>query len=141
MLSTFFLFSCSTDDGMESTIVDLQFSSQKWQLVRMTGSFAGSVSEGENMEWQEFYIFDPDGTFLKSRDRDGITTEATGTFEAVEYENDDHDYLELTYKTSELIGNCSGNNKEILIYRSSRRLSNTWQACDGPGLDYTLTED
>lgn len=134
--------SCSTYDGMESTEVELQFKSQKWQLVRMTGSFVGSVTAGEGMEWQEFYVFNLDGTFLKSRTRDGEKMEATGTFEVAEYDNDDRDYLELTFeKGLELAGSCYGDSQETLIYRSSNELSSTWLACDGPGLDYILVED
>ncbi|MFS4468679.1 hypothetical protein [Maribacter sp. 2210JD10-5] len=137
-----FLVSCSIDDGMESKTVELQFTSQTWKLIRMTGSFVGSVTEGDAMDWQETYVFNPDGTFLKSRTRQGMIIEASGTFEVVEFANDDQDYLELVFlKGTELAGNCYGNNSETLVYRSPKELSSTWQACDGPGLDYVLVEE
>lgn len=134
-------FSCSVEDYREDDI-NLQYTVQKWELVRMTGSFVNSETTGDEMEWQEYYIFSPDGTFLKSRTIDGLTVEAWGTFEVVEYDNDDMDYLELVYTSGqELIGSCNGDRTEILVYRSEKTISNTWQACDGPGLDYNLVED
>lgn len=134
-------FSCSVEDYREDDI-NLQYTVQKWELVRMTGSFVNSETTGDDMEWQEYYIFSPDGTFLKSRTIGGLTVEAWGTFEVVEYDNDDMDYLELVYTSGqELIGSCNGDRTEILVYRSEKTISNTWQACDGPGLDYNLVED
>lgn len=135
------LLSCSVEDYMEDDI-SLQYATQKWKLVRMTGSFMNSETTGDEMEWQEYYIFNPDGTFFKSSNREGTITEASGTFEVVEYENDDADYLELVYKNGqELIGSCNGDATEVLVYRSSIAISNTWNACDGPGLDYELVEN
>ena len=133
--------SCSVEDYMEED-VRLKYTAQKWQLVRMTGSFVNSETTGNQMEWQEYYVFKPDGTFLKSRDREGTITEGNGTFEVVEFEHDDADYLELVYKNGlELIGSCNGDATELLVYRSAIAISNTWNACDGPGLDYELVEN
>jgi hypothetical protein len=131
-------FSCSVEDYTEDDI-SLQYTPQKWELMRITGSFPNSETTGAAMEWQEYYIFNPDGTFLKSRTRDGKGLEATGTFQVMEYDNDEADYLELEYKNGkELIGSCNQGDTETLVYRSSHALSNTWNACDGPGLDYSL---
>ena len=141
LLLSMMFFSCSVEDYREDDI-NLQYTVQKWELVRMTGSFVNSETTGDDMEWQEYYIFSPDGTFLKSRTIDGLTVEAWGAFEVVEYDNDDLDYLELVYTSGqELIGSCNGDRTEILVYRSEKTISNTWQACDGPGLDYNLVED
>lgn len=140
MLSIFFL-SCSVEDYTEDDI-SLQYTAQKWKLVRMTGSFINSETTGDQMDWQEYYMFNPDGTFSKSRSREGVITEAKGTFEVMEYDNDDADYLELVYKNGqELIGSCNGDGTEVLVYRSVKAISNTWNACDGPGLDYELVKD
>jgi len=140
-LSLFILVSCAEDDdfGLEST--QFVFSNQKWELVQMSGSFQNSETTGEEMDWQEYYIFSPEGTFVKSRTVDEEVTEATGTFEVVEYDNDLNHYLELTYQTgNELVGNCTGDDKELLIYRNSIMISSLWMACDGPGLDYSLSK-
>ncbi|MEP2238036.1 MAG: hypothetical protein ABJI22_06715 [Maribacter sp.] len=137
-----FLASCANDDdyGLEST--QFVFSEQKWELTQMSGNFQNSETTGEDMEWQEYYIFSPEGTFVKSRNVDEEVTEATGTFEVVEYDNDLNHYLELTFETEkELAGNCTGDSKELLIYRSSTVMSSLWMACDGPGLDYQLTKN
>lgn len=142
ILSALMLCSCSEPDtsSLEGTAV--QFGNQKWELVRMSGNMANSMTTGVEMEWQEYYIFSVNGTFQKIRTRDGVVSEAAGTFEVAEYENDEADYLELSYtKGLELIGNCFGDQKEVLQYRSATEISNTWQACDGPGLDYVLIED
>lgn len=142
LLSGFAFFSCSSSeiDTIEDT--DLQFASQKWELVRMSGSFVNSETTGDEMEWQEYYVFNLDGSFFRSRNRDGGTIEAKGIYETVEYDNDDMDYLELTYESGqELIGGCNGDGTEVLAYRSQKDLSNTWMICDGPGLDYKLSED
>jgi len=136
------LFSCSNSDDLETGGIDLLYAPQKWQLVRMSGSLENSETTGENMDWQEYYVFNPEGVFLKKREWQGAVSEATGTFALVEFDNDEADYLELTYTTGEdLIGSCSGDRKEILLFRSTNELSNTWQACDGPGLDYKLVEN
>ena len=138
----FLLYSCTEPDNSQVEDTELQFVDQKWELVRMTGSMVNSTTIGADMEWQEYYVFTPDGTFQKIRTRTGVVSKATGTFEVTEYENDDEDYLELTYTEGlELIGNCSGNQKEVLIYRSATEFSNTLMACDGLGLDYVLVED
>ena len=138
----FLLYSCTEPDNSQVEDTELQFVDQKWELARMTGSMVNSTTIGADMEWQEYYVFTPDGTFQKIRTRTGVVSKATGTFEVTEYENDDEDYLELTYTEGlELIGNCSGNQKEVLIYRSATEFSNTLMACDGLGLDYVLVED
>jgi hypothetical protein len=136
------LYSCSEPDTSTFDDAGLQFVDQKWKLVRMSGNMVNSVTTGAEMDWQEYYIFSVNGTFKKYRTRAGVVSEAAGTFEVAEYENDEADYLELRYTEGlELIGNCFGNQKELLMYRSATEISNTWQACDGPGLDYVLTED
>ena len=135
------IYGCTSDDLVLKD-TDLQFSSQKWVLVQMTGGMVDSSTEGENMEWQESYVFNPDGTFVKTRERDSVITEAKGTFEMVEFDNDDADYLELTYITgANLAGNCSGEDTETLRYLSNTEIYNTWMACDGPGLYYVLEQD
>lgn len=137
-----FLASCSSNDDFGLESIQFVFSEQKWELVQMTGSFQNSEITGEEMEWQEYYIFSPEGTFLKSRTIDGVIVEATGSFEVIEYDDDANHYLELTFETgNELAGNCTGDGKELLMYRTSTMISSLWMACDGPGLDYLLSKN
>lgn len=139
MLLSTLLYSCSQDGPAQLDETLLQFENQKWELFRMTGNIAGSETTGAAMEWREYYVFNLDGSFEKVREREGVISKASGSFEVVEYHNDASDYLELSYtKGLELIGNCSGDQKEVLVYRTTTIVSNTWSACDGPGLDYRL---
>jgi hypothetical protein len=107
----------------------------KWTLVKMSGSMANSETTGTAMEWQEFYLFNTNGTFTKSRERNAIKTTISGTYVATTHS--DGMYLELTYPNdSEIIGSCYGNQKEILYFTDNNNLSSTWKSCDGPGLEY-----
>ncbi|UII74583.1 hypothetical protein LV716_09910 [Flagellimonas sp. HMM57] len=132
--------SCNTNDsnGDEDVQVPLKSEAQKWELVKMTGSMVNSETIGDAMEWQEYYLFNPDGSFIKEREREGSITKATGTYELMAQEEER--YFELTYKTgTTLIANCSNNDKEILVFNGDA-LYATWNACDGPGLEYRPAE-
>lgn len=114
----------------------------KWDLVKMTGSFGNSLTTGEDMEWQETYVFNPDGTFLKTRARDGELIEAVGSFVITENNSQFNEPLitfsiEILFSNSNSIAaSCySGGMKEELYFRGARMLSN-YHACDGPGLEY-----
>jgi arylsulfatase A-like enzyme len=43
----------------------------KWTLVSMSGSIPNSETTGATMEWQEFYLFNTNGTFTKSEKKFG----------------------------------------------------------------------
>lgn len=125
------LFSSCVDD-VEN--VEEQFP-QQWNLVRMTGSDGLGYKTGPHLEWREFYLLKADGTFLKSRLEDGIKTSATGTFTILESEEETT--LVLTYEEpSDIIGSCSPELQETLLFLSNSILIGTWPACDGPALEY-----
>ena len=124
--------SCSKDDAVT---MDSTGYYGKWTLVAMTGSFQNSETTGAAMEWQEFYLFNTNGTFTKSRERNGVKTTISGTYTTTN--NPDGIYFELTYPNdSEIIGSCYGNQKEELYITENNTLSSTWKNCDGPGLEY-----
>jgi hypothetical protein len=124
--------SCTKDKEETTTTTDYH---GKWTLVKMSGSMINSVTTGTEMDWQESYSFNNDGTFTKSRTRNTVKTTVSGTYTT--QNNSKVLYLELTYpKESELIGSCYGNLKEELYFSASTTLSSTWRNCDGPGLDY-----
>lgn len=107
----------------------------KWTLVAMSGSIPNSEVTGAAMEWQEFYLFNTNETFTRSRERNGIKTIISGTYTTTT--QSDGIYFELIYPNdSELIGSCYGNQKEVLYLTPNNSLSNTWKSCDGPGLEY-----
>ena len=114
---------------------DLDKFPQKWQLTSMFGQTPNSTTSGSDMEWQESYLLNSDGTFTKSRIRNGVLTEASGTF--VFKDLTDGKYLELSYESnSDIIGSCTSGQKETLWVRSEIKMSGTWSYCDGPGLEY-----
>lgn len=124
--------SCSKDDAVT---MDSTGYYGKWTLVAMSGSIPNSETTGAAMEWQEFYIFNTNGTFTKSRERNSVKTSISGTYTTTN--QSDGIYFELTYPNdSELIGNCYGNLKEVLYLTANNSLSSTWKNCDGPGLEY-----
>jgi hypothetical protein len=129
------IFCSCTKDNVETTTTTSVDYHGKWTLVKMSGSMLNSESTGTAMDWQEFYLFNNDGTFTKSRVRDAVETTISGTFTTLNHSDDL--YLELTYPNdSELIGSCYGNLKEELYFNTNNTLSSTWRNCDGPGLEY-----
>jgi len=126
--------SCTKNDPIDSTS-----STQLWELVKMTGQIPNSETTGDDMEWQELYTLNADLTFIKQRDRDGVTTEASGTYQSIEVEGEN--LIEFNFETdSKIIGNCLGNQTETLRLINSELLVGTWLACDGPGLEYKRKE-
>jgi len=129
-LFIFTLISCSKDEDFP----------QKWQLVKIFGGQIGYYEHtGTDMAWQEYYLLNSNGTFIKHRERSGKTTEASGTFT---FRNkSDGKYFYLTYNSGgQIIGSCYSNNIEILFLKSGSNLFNTWSDCDGPGLEYSRIE-
>lgn len=121
---------------------DLDHYPQKWQLTRMYGQLPGvgtniTITE---LGMKEHFLLNSDGTFIKSREKDGILTEATGTF-AWKDSSTDGKYLELIYESKNpLIESCSGL-KEPYYLRSDKSLVGSWNACDGPGLEFERSFD
>lgn len=125
------LFSCNKNDDndIENELVG------DWKLIQMTGSIPNSETSGTEMEWQETYVLNANGTFLKSRDRDGITTEVSGTYNFIT--NSNEPLIELNFDIeSEIIGSCTSNRKETMNLKSETIFLSSWEACDGPGLKY-----
>ncbi len=112
---------------------------QQWNLVRMTGPDGRGFKTGSRLDWQEFYLLKEDGSFLKTRLDAGIRTSATGTF--VIDDSGDETLLILTFdEENEIIASCSTEPVETLIVANNSLLIGTWQACDGPLLEYFRTQ-
>ncbi|WP_416444698.1 hypothetical protein ACH3O9_04175 [Leeuwenhoekiella sp. A16] len=138
LLSTLSLYSCSVKDDTDADF--RAGTTQKWELISMSGSVANvPPATGDDMFWQEYYLFYTNGTFLKSREQNGSIKEATGTYKTQTLS--DGNYLILSYKTGyELIGSCSSQENKEYLHFSNPQMSNTWNACDGPGLTYERVE-
>ncbi|APS40019.1 hypothetical protein [Salegentibacter sp. T436] len=141
------LLSCDTEENDENQIssLDLVFKElpQEWKLIKMTGSFEGSDTTGEEMYWQETYSFSEDGTFTKSRTtEDGETLKASGEFIISQEMGNPEKALVLTYEEEQaIIGNCYNIPVEYLYYSNDEELLlSNWWACDGPGLFYERIE-
>jgi len=131
LLVTGILISCSSDETTDNYDYF-----EVWQLTKMTGSFEGSETTGINMEWQETYKLNANGSFKKVRVVDELLIEKTGVYI---YKNlNEQNVIEFTYEeANSIIGNCTGDLKEVLlIIEEGSKLKGTWQACDGPGLEY-----
>lgn len=132
-----YAFACSSKNGdTNNPESSKEQNAQQWNLVKMSVGMTGSVSTGEQMAWQETYVFKGDGSFTKKRVQNGSTTTASGTYNTVEENNEKG--LKLKYaEPSSIIGNCTGNQEEYLYYKESGTiLQSSWLACDGPGLFY-----
>ena len=123
------LISCSKEFELD------QFP-QEWKLISMTADQITPtiIATGSEMEWQETYTLNSDGTFTKSRNRDGIITDASGTFVFKEISNEK--YFELSFVTGISILTSCTPGKEMLWVRSQTKLLGTWSNCDGIGLEY-----
>ena len=129
------LSSCSKDND---TLVNKDFTSndfpQTWKLIKMTGSVQGFESEGEDMDWQENYLFRSDGTFLKTRITEGESESASGSFI---FDSQNQNFLLSYNQVNNITGSCSSDAKEHLYFpQNSLILLSNWWACDGPGLFY-----
>lgn len=135
--------SCSTEENKEAQSLSLDLVlkelPQEWKLVKMTGSFEGSETTGDEMYWQETYSFFEDKTFIKTRiNKEGETLTASGTFRITEEMETSEKSLVLTYdEAHDIIGSCYSKPEEYLYYRNDEKLLlSKWWACDGPGLFY-----
>lgn len=141
-LTLFSLFlSCSTGTGK----VESPFSvTGEWVLVKMSTSLVNSETTGEEMHWQEKYLLDRDGTFIKTRETADGTITAGGSYSIDEQSRDVQNdpelelAIEFTYHTNnEIIGACNpGSLKEYLFIYRDLKMRSTWNACDGPSLEY-----
>lgn len=137
VLMVLFLNSCSnTDSDIETSKFMANEFPQKWKLVKMAGSMAGSETTGADMTWQENYIFKSDGSFVKTRTVNGESNSAKGIYNF----HEEQQAFVLDYDTSSsLIENCTtANNEYLYLDEDHHYLINSVQACDGPGLYYEI---
>lgn len=109
---------------------------QEWKLTKVIRANKNIEMNGSEIERPEIYRFYDNGTFEKIQLRYGKPLKASGNYKI----RKDHGVLnyELDYTAySEIIGNCTGENKETLSMKTTDKyLKSSWWACDGPGLFY-----
>ncbi|MCB2377155.1 hypothetical protein LGH70_06150 [Hymenobacter sp. BT635] len=109
---------------------------QTWQLVKSTSSWTNTVQTGAALPWQETYVFQADSTFTKTRNQNGESMNARGTFSVRTSASGQYSILTYT-AASNLLGTCTPTQfKEYLVVKQADTLVNTWEACDGPRLEY-----
>jgi hypothetical protein len=129
---TCFLFSCNKSEKFDSEKYP-----QKWQLIKISTQFAEKT--GTDMEWQEYYLLNSNGSFTKHRERNGTITDVSGTF--IFKNLTDGKFIQFTYPSdNSIIANCDNTFIEYLHLRSENKLTGNWHACDGAGLEYERTE-
>lgn len=134
LASMLFMLACSEKSLMEERLYTNDFP-QTWKLMKMTGGMQPTVFAGEEMEWQEKYIFNADSTFTKIRYVNGDTLSVSGSYIITE-EYGDQAFL-LSYSVpNDLIGSCTYLVEYLYSDSDKENLLSNWWACDGPGLFY-----
>lgn len=105
----------------------------KWTLEKM--NVRNENVTVDKLQWQENYDFNTDGTFTKTRIKEGKTTTGNGKFVVKKIDNETN--FELTYnEKTDIVGSCLGDLTESLSLNKENSLVSNWQMCDGPGLIY-----
>ncbi|UJP65027.1 lipocalin-like domain-containing protein [Mongoliitalea daihaiensis] len=134
-------FACSQDDK-EPEFSILGY----WNLSVMQNAVEG-IEMNEPL-FQERYIFNDDGTFIKFSTRLGgdvrninLPVQSFGKYSFVESAEASFENLfqvELLYETNPQIAGSCLPEFEFLVFDNARKLKNVaWASCDGPVLIYT----
>jgi len=120
------LISCSNDDSKDvEAKITINDYYGKWT------TFDEATFKNNPNIWYEYYIFNTDQTFTRSRVDKGVTTTLTGTFEFSTRDN--RSDIILTYSAyTNMIYNCStgfGGTSELL-YIHNGKLNNSASMCD-----------
>ena len=135
-IAPFLSCSIETDEPVVPNIVG------EWVLVQTWGQFRGSEQTGAEMPFQETYQFNEDGSFVKTRVRDGEELEARGTYHLPETGWTVHGeaiiaFIEVEHESENpLLANCTSTLTEHLYLTTSGKLKSTHEACDGLGVLY-----
>ncbi|QCK16830.1 lipocalin family protein [Mangrovivirga cuniculi] len=131
LLITIMIIACSSNDN---TIQSKDPIVGKWELVKIQAPRIRNEITNEDIPYKEFYLFNSDGTFTKTRIEDGKTQSITGTY--TKENTNDWEHLKLVYaEDSQLIDNCTGKPEEHLAI-SPGELKGGSAPCDGPALFY-----
>jgi hypothetical protein len=124
-----------------------------WALSQITPSWPMPDYDGTSIDFDEKYIFNHDGSFIKFSNRPKgmgeklqVPVQALGvyTFNPVQPPNEEVIYeLILVFDTNlEMVANCvDGGDTEILFITKNNKLMNTSSsACDGPHYIYSKSK-
>ena len=112
--------SCSRNsEVLKSEDLSINIYPQTWKLVQMSGNLVGSESEGDEMAWQENYIFNSDGSFIKTRITEGEIESASGRFS---FNKNIQNFILNYEQTSPIIGNCDSKIEESLYFNEENKI-------------------
>lgn len=129
------LTSCDqTDEGSsrnETMLYELQF---------INAGMSGLIIQKEDLDFNEFFEFSPDSTFIKRRVYADSSSIAKGVYSLAKSE--DRDFFELHYQMeSYLIQNCERSLIERVSILNGKEIFNgSYMPCDGPGYGYQLVD-
>jgi hypothetical protein len=119
-----------------------------WTLIDMKSSWA--VDEMPmDIDFEEKYIFNDDGTFIKFSNKIKgmgellqVPMQALGKYQKLDEAHTNPDVVhtfELIFETNpQMAANCGEGNMEVVtITRDNKLINMTWAACDGPGYIYS----
>lgn len=134
-LLVFFAFAGCKDDADPIAIVIGQ-----WDLISIEGGWGGPILSGSEMTYRQTYQFNSDGTFVKTREAEGQSEVASGTYLTERGEVASSADVKLNVlldftEGEELAGTCVLGS-ELLVLMHNNQLINTWSWCDGPILTY-----
>ncbi|QCK16831.1 hypothetical protein [Mangrovivirga cuniculi] len=107
----------------------------KWMLTKVFIGWSETELTGEDIGYEEYYIFNSDGSFSKTNISEEGSKSVNGIYS--EIETTDGNQLKLEYpEDHELIENCTGDPIEVLTILTNE-LKGGSAPCDGPDLYYT----
>ncbi|PSL06251.1 hypothetical protein [Cecembia rubra] len=140
----FGLASCNQDDKEPEFTIN-----GYWNLVQMIPAWQIPEMPEKQIDFEEKYIFNHDGTFIKFSykpkgigDKLEVPTQALGVYSFETYEEKNETILYVLYLRFDtninMAANCGEGARETLYVRNDRSLiNNSWAACDGPSYVYS----
>jgi len=122
------IFACSSDDNLENN-------QTSWELFRITENGNTIDLNAGNAEIQDRITITNDSLFKRVHYSDLKEQQLEGTYSITNYNN--NTYLVLKYfSPNAVIGNCSHNQNEVFMFTTNDEMTNTWNECGGPTLEY-----
>ncbi|TJY36433.1 hypothetical protein [Pontimicrobium aquaticum] len=108
---------------------------ETWTLVNVLENSSNSQNNNNTLQVQEQLTLQNDSIFTRTRRANSNYWFLQGTYSIIK--TDEAKYMVLKYhEESAIIGNCSNNKNEVLIFESENEISNIWFECGGPKLIY-----
>ncbi|MCX2743053.1 hypothetical protein OO013_04210 [Mangrovivirga sp. M17] len=131
-LTAILIVACSSSDNVVQNETPIE---GKWELTKMEAQRTRTEITKEDIPYEEFYVFNSDGSFTKTRITNDEVESASGRY--TKENTNDWKHLKLVYsEDSQLIDNCTGEAVEHLAIEQNE-LKGGSAPCDGPALYYS----